>query len=261
MRAAQRAIDYAQRALAKDPQLSWAQYNLATGYLSLAESALLAGHSPAEWTQKALLVAEQGIKQNPHSPLQPLLAAVAHRYHAESLNGNPEAQSRSIELGQEFVSLCDRLRPPFADCSLTAARLLLLRAESDRRQHRSGAPWLAQAWNRLAQGLLIDGRNSELFLLRAEVRRQQAQGYLPVIEEALREIDQSLAIAPHAAQAQWLRGQLLLARAVVLPGPQRSAEAARAVTALASAEKQSPLLARHYAAEIAQAKRLAERGP
>ncbi|MBL9040405.1 MAG: hypothetical protein JNM83_02325 [Myxococcales bacterium] len=259
--AAQQAIDYAQRALAKDPQLSWAQYYLATSYLSLAESALLAGRSPAEWTQKVLLVAEQGIKQNPLNPLQPLLAAVAHRYDAESLKGNPEAQSRSIELGQESVSRCDRLRPPFADCSLTAARLLLLRAESDRQQHRSGTIWLAQAWNRLAQGLSIDRRNSELFLLRAEVRRQQSQGSRPGIEEALREIDQSLAIEPHAARALWLRGQLLLARAVVLPGPQRQVEAARAVTALASAEKQSPLLARQYAADLAQAKRLAERGP
>jgi len=255
-----RAIDYAQRALTKDPTLSWAHYNIGVSYLSLAEFAMQSGHSPVEWTQKALAVAEQGSALNALNPLYPLLGAVAHRYNAEYQLDQRQDPRHSIEQSQHFVKSCHQLRPPFADCYLVEARLFLLLARSSPKQNRTAAPMLTQAWNQLEKGLAVDRHNSELFCLRAEVRRVRAPGQRLAIDEALSDVAQSLAISPHFAQALWLRGLLLLDKAEGTPDAQRPSAAAHAVRAFATAAEQSPMWAERYAVQVARANRLAEGG-
>lgn len=88
------------------------------------------------------------------------------------------------------------------------------------------------------------------------MRRGRAQD----LQEALSDVQQARSLQPHAALPIALHGRILLAQALRVTGKQRQDLVARAVEALGEAGKQNPLLLQRYAAELAQAQRLAGSG-
>jgi tetratricopeptide (TPR) repeat protein len=259
---AARAIEYARRALAKDPQLQNASFAIAAAYLLQAEFALWSGADPVTFTKQATAVAEERLNQNPKAPDLYWLREQAYWIEAEALLRQHRQPEPAIVQGQREAQRCHDLHPPFPDCYLTEVQLLLTQAASLRSQGRAVDKTIAQAWERLERATAIAKDTFDLRVLRAEVRlwRNRPQD-LQDFDDALTDVQQALVLQPRAALPLALRGKILLAKGLRISGKQRQLAEVQAEESLREATKRNPLLAGRYAAEIAQAKRLAERSP
>ena len=254
----ERSVEYAQRALANDPTMSWAKFTWAASYLSQAEFALWSGKEPTVFTERCVSIVTESLRQNPKAAEFYILLLQARWLESEWQRRQSRPAEAMIAEARLAAQRCHALHPPFPDCHVNEVQLLLTLAAVQRSQGRAADTIIAQAWEVITHASQLSKVNFDVMVMRAEVNlwRGRAQD----LQEALSDVQQARSLQPHAALPIALHGRILLAQALRVTGKQRQDLVARAVEALGEAGKQNPLLLQRYAAELAQAQRLAGSG-
>lgn len=86
----ERSVEYAQRALANDPTMSWAKFTWAASYLSQAEFALWSGKEPTVFTERCVSIVTESLRQNPQGCGKSIYSAAASALARERVAAAPE---------------------------------------------------------------------------------------------------------------------------------------------------------------------------
>ncbi|QAT83611.1 serine/threonine protein kinase [Corallococcus coralloides] len=245
----QRARDAAAKALALDGRFAAAHSHLAVAELARASFLVDTGGDARPALASALEHAARAQELNPASDRARLHAASAHVLEARL--ALREGRTPEPPLARAGQALAEALRraPACADCRVQGAEVERLRAEHARRQGRDPLPALRRALDE-ARRATDAHPYAEARLERARACGQLAWALAPrasreVVREGLDQVAAALRLDPGRAEAQAVRGVLLLAGA---RGREDGAQRDEARAALARAVEQAPWLREEYAA-------------
>ncbi|CAM3340803.1 protein kinase [Corallococcus sp. ZKHCc1 1396] len=259
----QQALASGEAALALDGRFHSALNHLAEAELTRARFLFETGSPPGPSLARVLQFVERSLRLNATSDRAHLHRANAHLLEARQAMREALDPTEALARGRGALAEAYRHAPACADCRVLGATLELTAAEHAKHQGRASLPHLREALAQARQAVAAyPYPETHLALARAcwrLAREVPPSSVEAQVQEGLAQVEHALQGAPELAEAQALRGALLLAgtrASSARPGASEAVRQARA--ALSLAVEREPRLAREYAEELRAARDASE---
>jgi len=255
-----------ERALETAGEMAVAHNELGRVNSMIGEYRVLVGEDPDEAIRRALASFERAIRLDDQIPDFVVGAGRAHTTQAEFLLDRGRSPLAALSEARAFFSKAIQMDSSMSWAYYEMGRADLIAARWTVRQGGNPRQFLASGRIALRKAIELSPTIPDFDVESARLALHQSRwaltaGAEPSVEEGIEAVDKALAIDPHSADAQAVRGSLLLVQARRSLDPGRRGEIARqAADALEKALSVNQLLRREYQSDLDAARELAGAG-